>query len=228
MRTDLQERYRASDGISLGDITGQTTFTIAGPAGQTGASCTGATCTATLAGSYTVTGTDNGITATAAITVAPTAIASLTPTAGDVQSAAEGAEFATPLAVTAVDTYGNPVPGAAVTFTVTSGSASFAGAQSTTATTGSDGVATAPIALKAGTSAGAVSVTATVAGSSQTTQFDETVTGTGPARSDLAVTITAPCTVSAVAPRRSRSPYRTRALRPPRMCSPPSSWHPSC
>src|SRR5204862_216882 len=49
---------------SLGDVTGATTFTIA-PDG----SCTGATCTATVAGAHTVTGSDAGKTATATLTV---------------------------------------------------------------------------------------------------------------------------------------------------------------
>jgi parallel beta-helix repeat protein len=49
---------------SLGDVTPSTTFTI-GPNG----SCTGATCTATAAGTHTVTGTNAGKTSTATLTV---------------------------------------------------------------------------------------------------------------------------------------------------------------
>src|SRR5437867_12971240 len=49
---------------SLGDVTGATTFAIS-PNG----SCTGATCTATVAGPHTVTGTDGGKTATASLSV---------------------------------------------------------------------------------------------------------------------------------------------------------------
>ena len=49
---------------TLGDRTSSTTFTIA-PNG----SCTGATCTATLAGAHTVTGTSGGKTGTASLTV---------------------------------------------------------------------------------------------------------------------------------------------------------------
>jgi hypothetical protein len=56
-----------SFGTSRGDVTGATVFTIS-PA--TGASCTGATCTATLAGNYTVTGTDGPFSDTATLTVA--------------------------------------------------------------------------------------------------------------------------------------------------------------
>src|ERR671934_136807 len=49
---------------SLGDVTASTTFSI-GPNG----SCTGNVCTATVAGSHTVTGNDGGKTATASLTV---------------------------------------------------------------------------------------------------------------------------------------------------------------
>ena len=57
-----------SFGASRGDVTGETTFTILPAVG--GASCTGATCTATLAGDYTVTGTDGLFSDTATLTVA--------------------------------------------------------------------------------------------------------------------------------------------------------------
>jgi hypothetical protein len=49
---------------SLGDVTGSTTFSIA-PNG----SCTGATCTATVSGAHTVTGTSGGKTGTASLQV---------------------------------------------------------------------------------------------------------------------------------------------------------------
>ena len=54
---------------SRGDVTGDTDFTIAPNGGSTGASCAGATCTAALAGAYTVTGTDGAFSDTAALTV---------------------------------------------------------------------------------------------------------------------------------------------------------------
>ncbi len=58
---------------SLGDVTGSTTFTIS-PDG----SCTGSTCTATMAGAHTVTGTYSGKTATASLTVNAGALSSMT------------------------------------------------------------------------------------------------------------------------------------------------------
>ncbi|TML89627.1 MAG: hypothetical protein E6G06_14165, partial [Actinobacteria bacterium] len=54
---------------SLGDVTANTTFTI-GPNG----SCTGATCTATVAGAHTVTGNDGGKTGTASLQVTASAL----------------------------------------------------------------------------------------------------------------------------------------------------------
>ena len=54
---------------SLGDVTARTTFTIA-PDG----SCTGASCTATVGGPHTVTGTDTGKTGTATLTIDAAAV----------------------------------------------------------------------------------------------------------------------------------------------------------
>ena len=89
--------------------------------------------------------------------------------------------------------------GSPVTFTVvpgtatTSGTASFSGSATATATTGSNGVATAPT-LTAGSTPGPVVITATVAGGSSAT-FTETVTAPGSARADLAVQLSAPGTL---------------------------------
>ncbi|MGZ4319218.1 MAG: hypothetical protein ACXVRD_07830, partial [Gaiellaceae bacterium] len=67
-----------SYGNSRGDVTGSTTFTIAPNGGSTGASCGGASCTATQAGGYTVTGTDGAFSDTAALTVTAGPLASIT------------------------------------------------------------------------------------------------------------------------------------------------------
>jgi hypothetical protein len=182
-------------GNSLGDVTAATTFTITG----TG-SCTGSTCTAATAGTYTVEGTDGSAKGTAALTVTAGPAATVTITGGDNQSAFPGQPFATPLSVTVTNADSNPVPGAVVTFTIvaaTGGTADFGDAtQTITATTNSAGVATAPT-LDAGISAGPVAVTATTPGASGTAgaTFMETVITTGPARADLAISITAPATL---------------------------------
>src|ERR1017187_9832963 len=54
-----------ADDNSLGDYTSATTFTIGGA----GSSCAVATCTSTLPGDYTVTGTSGGISGTATLHV---------------------------------------------------------------------------------------------------------------------------------------------------------------
>jgi hypothetical protein len=182
-------------GNSLGDVTAATTFTITG----TG-SCTGSTCTAATAGTYTVEGTDASAKGTATLTVTAGPAATVTITGGDNQTAFTGQPFATPLSVTVTNAHGSPVPGAVVTFTIvaaTGGTADFGDAtQTITATTNSAGVATAPT-LDAGISAGPVAVTATTPGASGTAgaTFMETVITTGPARADLAISITAPATL---------------------------------
>src|SRR5439155_751268 len=53
----------------LGSATGATTFSIVAVTGGGTPSCTTATCTASVAGTYTVTGTDGGKTASATLTV---------------------------------------------------------------------------------------------------------------------------------------------------------------
>ena len=53
-----------ADGNSVGDVTATTTFTI-----SDGGTCTGASCTSTMAGDHTVTGTSTDMTGTALLTV---------------------------------------------------------------------------------------------------------------------------------------------------------------
>jgi len=57
-------------GFGVGDVTAQTVFTIApdGTGSTTGASCTANSCTATTPGTYLVTGSDGGATASASVT----------------------------------------------------------------------------------------------------------------------------------------------------------------
>jgi hypothetical protein len=88
--------------------------------------------------------------------------ASIAATAGTPQSATVNTAFATNLAATVHDSFGNPVPGATVTFNAPTGGASgtFAGGVNT-AKTNSQGVATAAV-FTANTTAGAYTVTAKV------------------------------------------------------------------
>ncbi len=72
----------------------------------------------TLVGSYTVTATVTGVSASASFSLTNTAGAavSITPTGGTPQSAVVGTAFATALQATVEDQYGNPVSGVSVTF----------------------------------------------------------------------------------------------------------------
>ncbi|QJY45448.1 DUF11 domain-containing protein [Pseudonocardia broussonetiae] len=87
------------------------------------------------------------------------------------------------------------MPGAPVTFTVTSGSAAFGTSATASATTGPTGAAVSPD-LTAGATAGPVVVTAT--SGTLTTTYALTVTPApvvGPARADVSVALAAPATV---------------------------------
>ena len=99
-------------GNDLGSTTSATTFTIA-PDG----SCTGASCTATIAGAHTVTATDNYKTVTASLTVAAGPVASLTIAPASTTAAAGGMATYT---ASASDQYGNSLGDvtAATTFTL--------------------------------------------------------------------------------------------------------------
>lgn len=83
----------------LGDVTGDTTFTI-----SAGGSCTGAACGSTTAGGYTVTGTNGTAVDTASLTVTPAAAASLvlTPATASIQTGQTQA-----YAAEAFDAFGN-------------------------------------------------------------------------------------------------------------------------
>jgi len=109
------------NGVSMGDVTGSTTFSIA-PNG----SCTGSSCTATTAdagtGHHTVTGNNSGKTATASLTVSPAGASTLSLTGFPSPT---GAGMAQSLTVTARDGFGNTATGyrGTVHFTSTDGQA---------------------------------------------------------------------------------------------------------
>ena len=110
------------------------------------------------------------------LTVGPAAPSTVTATSGSAQTAPSMQPFPARLVATVTDQYANPVPGAKVTFTVTSRSATFRTRYAVTVTTTSSGAATSPV-LTAGRTAGPVTVTATSGPGSAT--FTETVTCTG-------------------------------------------------
>jgi hypothetical protein len=144
----------------------------------------------TKAGSYSVTASASGATsATFSLTNTALAPATITATKGSNQTAALGVGFGTDLEATVVDSDGNPVNGAVVTFTApsTGASAMFAASTGTgapgagplaTATTNSSGVATSP-ALTAASAIGTYAVTATVSTTAgATTSISFTLTNT--------------------------------------------------
>lgn len=104
-------------------------------------------------------------------------VAGMSYVSGNQQSALEGAEFPNPLVVEVTDANGNPVAGAPVTFSLSSGSAVLS---ATSVTTGANGDAA--ITVTAGQTAGPVVIIAsTTAGTSTYTQtFNLTVTPPGP------------------------------------------------
>ena len=110
-----------------------------------------------VAGAAQVTVTAGSVSATFTVTV-NIAAAGLQKVSGDSQTTLISTAFAAPLVVKVVDSKGNPVQGAPVNFAVTAGSATLGSA---TAATGATGQASTTVT--AGSSAGAITVTATTA-----------------------------------------------------------------
>jgi hypothetical protein len=127
----------------------------------------------TMAGSYTVTARLAGMSASFNLANLAGAPANISALFGSGQSTAVGTPFSTLLEVQASDSYGNLVPGAAVTFTehnAGGAGATFPSSATTvTPTTNAQGLAIAPVLIANGTP-GTYTVTA-VAGSSNTVTF---------------------------------------------------------
>jgi outer membrane protein assembly factor BamB len=100
-------------GNSLGTVTSSTIFSIS-PDG----SCSGATCTATTAGTHTVTGTNSGKSATAAMSVSAGPLASIIVTPGTPTIAAGQKQVFT---ASGADQYGNPVALSTAAWSLSSG-----------------------------------------------------------------------------------------------------------
>ena len=127
-----------------------------------------------------LTGTAHSGNGQVTITYTAQTAGAITPTSGSGQSAQTGQAFTAPLVAAVTDTAGSALPGAPVTFTVTSGSAAFPGATTTaTSTTDPNGRATSP-APTAGTTPGPATITATTPGVTTPATFTETVTPATP------------------------------------------------
>jgi ABC-type uncharacterized transport system substrate-binding protein len=178
----------ASVALSWTAASGATTYNIF-RATTAGGESTTPTVTGIATTSYTDTGLTNGtkyyykvaavnaggtsaLSTEASATPQAPAPASIAATAGGGQTAQVNTTFIMALQATVKDAGGNPVSGAAVTFTAPGSGASgkFGAAVSATATTNAQGVATAP-AFTANATAGSYSVTASVSGVASTASF---------------------------------------------------------
>jgi uncharacterized protein (TIGR03437 family) len=145
-----------------------------GTTGANGQTSTAVTLAASASGTVTVTATVTGLTPVnftiTATTPAPT-ITGLTLVSGNNQSAAAGQPFAAPLVVVTTPA----TSGVTVNFAVTGGSGTLS---NSTQTTGSNGQAS--IGVTAGSTAGPLTVVASVTGVSQTVSFTLTVSPPAP------------------------------------------------
>jgi hypothetical protein len=115
----------------------------------------------TIAGSYSVTGAVNGLSAYFALTNTPGAPATIAVNAGSGQSTLIGTAFPTPLSAIVSDQYGNPTSGGLVTFAAPSSGPS-ATLSSSTATSNATGLVS--VNASANTTAGSYTVTAMLSG----------------------------------------------------------------
>ena len=130
----------------------------------------------TLAGSYKVTASTASLTdLTFSLTNRAGSPSSLTAASGNAQTAPVGAAFAARLEAAVKDLYGNPVPGADVTFTAPAGGPSGTFGGSATVTSDGDGIAEAPVFTANGT-AGSYAVTASCGGVALPASFNLTNT----------------------------------------------------
>ncbi len=140
---------------------------------------TAAATAGTVTGSYAVTASTAGVATpvTFALTNTPGAAFAVEVVSGGTQSAEVTDAFAAPLAIRVVDAFGNPVPGATVTFASPATGAS-AQLSATTVTTGANGQA--QLTAAANTVAGAYAITASTAGVATPASFALTNTAGPP------------------------------------------------
>ena len=125
----------------------------------------------TTAGAYSVTATATGVSTPASFSLSNTAgaAASVTVASGANQSATVNTTFSSALVVLVADQYGNPVSGVNVTFAAPGSGAGATFPSGATAATGSNGQASETV--KANTTAGAYTISASVSGVSTPASF---------------------------------------------------------
>lgn len=121
----------AMTGVPLAWSSSSASATVVGAGGDS------AVVTSAANGSATITATGGAASGTGSVQVTQVA-ATLQKVSGDLQSAGAGAPLPAQIQVRVVDRLGAPVPGQAVTFTITQGAGTLSSA---TVTTGADGVA---------------------------------------------------------------------------------------
>ncbi|HMK96349.1 MAG TPA: hypothetical protein VK425_02320, partial [Acidimicrobiales bacterium] len=154
--------------------------TVSVPTGSNGIATAPQLTANSASGSFSVTASVSGPTGTTYSTAFQLtnttlgAVSTVRASSGNNQSAHIGSTFSSPLSVTVADSYGDPVTGTTVIFTVVTNNgagASFAGGgASVSEQTSSYGVATSP-ALTAGDTVGTFTVTATVTGTTEMATF---------------------------------------------------------
>jgi len=173
---------------SLGNVTASTKFSIS-PDG----SCTGATCTATVAGPHTVTGNYTGKTANATLTVGPGSATGFT-VSPNVASVASADSTSLSITVTAKDAFGNTATGygGTVRFTSSDAGASLPPSSTLTNGTGSFSVTLKTYGSQTVTATDSVNQSITGTSSSiQVTPHHFVVTfGTGPYFTNLQTSVT--------------------------------------
>lgn len=216
-------RYDAAN-HALSAVTSAITFTIAPQASgaKNGAACTGSSCTATAVGTYTVTGSYAGKTATSVLTVTAAAAATVVVVSGTPQTAVTGSGFPAPLVARVLDTYGNPVRAVPVTFALatssTTGTAAFPGGALSVVIT-SDAGGTAGTAARADLGVSIAAPSSVAAGGRLSVTI--TVTNRGPATATrLGVMLLLPPAS------RSPPPAAARSSGGELCCSPHRAWRP--
>ena len=171
---------------SFGSAVPGATVTFAAPGAGASAALSATTATTNASGQASITATANMVAGAYAVTASVTGVSSpasfsltnvagaatsIAATGGGGQTTVASTAFGTALSVMVVDSYGNPVSGATVTFTVPSSGASST-LSTSTATTNASGVAT--VNATANATAGSYTITAAVSGASSPASFSMT------------------------------------------------------
>ncbi|HEY4183670.1 MAG TPA: MYXO-CTERM sorting domain-containing protein [Polyangia bacterium] len=178
-------QVKVTDGCAAANVVSGVSVTYAAPGSGASATLGSTSATTNASGLASITATANGVlgsysvSATApggssvnfSLTNTVGAARTVTVVSGSGQMAAPGAAFGSPLVAQVADNYGNPVPGAAITFTAT-GSGASATITGSPATANSSGQAS--VTATANATSGAYSVIASVTSGTTSATFSLT------------------------------------------------------